>query len=67
MGRLYKGEIPEKLPKLEKILVFCVDHGSFVEYDSVAKLGEGLKQDVFYGAGQISSGSEILESLLGSS
>ena len=46
-SRLFKGE--EMLVanlSFKKIIVFSLDHGSYVEYNSINKLDDTLKQNV---------------------
>lgn len=64
---LYGGESPARGPskRPERVVVFCIDSGSYTEYDSVSKLGASSPAQVVYGGCEMSSGRGVLERLLG--
>lgn len=32
--------------KLKNVIVYCIDNGSYIEYDSISKLGQSLNKTV---------------------
>jgi len=61
---LHRESVDKQSLNVEKIILFCIDHGSYVEYDSISKFASTLSGSVLYGAARMSSSQAILESLL---
>lgn len=46
-SRLFEGDdIETNDIKFQSIIVYCIDNGSYIEYDSISKLNESSKKKV---------------------